>query len=103
MDEMLKAIDQFPMGTGLIIKMKNGGTITGFVDTIYEDDNGLDFGSEGYEEFYSCVICVTKLSRISDDIVYQPGQLTEINCKCPVMQVQLFDGSVIWKSENEIE
>ena len=47
-DKMLDAIIKFPNGTGLIVKMKNGGLITGFIDTIYEDDNGLDFGTDGY-------------------------------------------------------
>ena len=98
-DKMLDAIIKFPNGTGLIVKMKNGGLITGFIDTIYEDDNGLDFGTEGYEEYDSCVIYVTKLSRDHNGEIYQPGQLTEINCKMPVEQIQLFDGTVIWKAE----
>ena len=97
LDKMLKAIMHLPMKTGLIVTMKNGETITGIIDTLYEDDNDLDFGSEGYEEFYSCVSEVTEVSRVSNT-VYQPGQLTEINCKCPIEQVQLFDGTVIWNA-----
>ena len=97
LDKMLKAIMHLPMKTGLIVTMKNGETITGIIDTLYEDDNDLDFGSEGYEEFYSCVIEVTEVSRVSNT-VYQPGQLTEIKCKCPIEQVQLFDGTVIWNA-----
>ena len=98
MDEMMRAIIKFPNGTGLIVEMKNRGLITGFIDTIYKDDNGLDFESEGYEEYDSCVIYVTKLSRDHNGEIYQPGQLTEINYKMPVEQIQLFDGTVIWKS-----
>ena len=98
MDEMMRAIIKFPNGTGLIVEMKNRGLITGFIDTIYKDDNDLDFESEGYEEYDSCVIYVTKLSRDHNGEIYQPGQLTQINCKTPVEQIQLFDGTVIWKS-----
>ena len=97
-DEMLKVLWKFKMGTGIVVKMKNKGLITGFMIDIYNDDNGLDFGTEGYEEYDSCVIYVTKLSRDHNGEIYQPGQLTEINCKMPVEQIQLFDGTVIWKS-----
>lgn len=97
-DEMLKVLWKFKMGTGIVVKMKNKGLITGFMLDIYEDDNGLDYGAEGYEEYYSCVINVSKLSIDYKGEIYQPGQLTEINYKMPVEQIQLFDGTVIWKS-----
>ena len=41
MDSMLKAIDQYPNGTDIIVEPITGDTIIGHIDTIYESDNDL--------------------------------------------------------------
>ena len=70
MDSMLKAIDQYPNGTDIIVEPVTGDTIIGHIDTIYESDNELPEEDPGYEEYYSCVIQVSVACKYAWTISY---------------------------------
>lgn len=98
MDELLKAIAKHPNGTKLIIEWKDGCTVIGEIDTIYETYNDLDFDDPNYEEYYACVFLVTDIIGHSDEKEhFSKGDLMEISMQNPPLRVHLKDGTIIWE------
>ncbi len=102
MDSMLKAIDQYPNGTDIIVEPVTGDTIIGHIDTIYESDNDLPEEDPGYEEYYSCVIQVSAACKDTHGRFLMPGDLTEICKNDPISRITLKDGTVIWQAGEKL-
>lgn len=98
MDELIKAINEYPNGTKLIIKKIGKYKISGVIDTIYETDNGEEFDSENYQEFYSCLFLVQDILNVNvEQVDIEVDSLIDINIQDPPSEICLESGKVIWK------
>lgn len=62
------------------IEWSDNSKIIAHVDTVYEDDNGLDLGDEKYEEFWSVAVCIDEIVRKGKTVKeLSVGDLIEIN------------------------
>ncbi len=97
MDELIKAISQYPNGTNLIVEWENELELKVRIDTIYESTNGLDDEEEGYKEFYACAVEVLSiLKNQSSNYGISEGRLMEISMENSPKSIKLEDGTSIW-------
>lgn len=97
MDELIKAISQYPNGTKLSVEWDNGLELNVKIDTIYESNNGIADDEEGYQEFYACaveIISIIKNQNNKDGI--SEGRLIEISIENSPKSIKLEDGTSIW-------
>jgi len=103
MDELLSAINKYPNGTILMSEWDSGLKIKGEIDTIYETDNGLEEGEDGFKEFYACVLNILDLISFPiDGTQAKAGSLIEISMQDPPAKICLLDGIVIWEKKSKI-
>ena len=97
MDDLIRAIDDYPNGTRLIVEWLNGYTVLGEIDTIYDSDDGEEPGDDNYQVTYICVFHVLEiLNRSIEKEYFGKGDLIEISMKNPPSRVFTIDGKVIW-------
>ncbi len=96
MDDLLCSINKYPNGTKLIVKLNNGVKIKGEIDTIYETDNGIEAGNNGYKEYYACVFKVESFLDNTREGDIKVGSLIEISMQEPPLGVWLEDNTKVW-------
>ena len=97
LDSMLRALNQYPNGTNIIVETLTGDKIVGHIDTIYETDNELPEEDPEYEEYYSCVIQVSAACKTIHGKKLMPGELTELCKNDPILRITLENGTTIWQ------
>ena len=99
MDSLLKAICQYPNGTGLVIEWPNNYTIWGTIDTIYEFDDYLNPGDDDYHVLHICVLLVTNvMGNNPENISFSKGTLIEISRRNSPLRVKLYNGTLVWEA-----
>lgn len=76
-------------------KGRDGTVLYGYLDTIYETDNGLDDDDPNYQEYYACTFLVEKVIKTGQRD-YQENDLIEIsrfNEPCLILDA---DDNVVW-------
>ena len=69
----------------LLKQLKYAG---GFIDTLYETNNGLEEDAEGYREYFACAFKVEKIIKNTGDKSLKQGQLIEISeCDKPTDRI----------------
>lgn len=98
MNEMIKAISQYPNGTYVKLEWTHEGLILGgVIDTIYETDNGKLEGTSAYREYVACAFRVKQVLQNSGNSVYPVGSLLEISEETAPTIISLEDETVIWQ------
>jgi len=98
MDTLLRAISQYPNGTDLIVEWKDGCTVLGDIDTIYESDNELESDDEAYQEFHVCLLHVNDIiGHTNEKEHFSKGDFIEISMQKPPSRVRLKDKTIIWE------
>ena len=78
MDSLIKAINQYPNGTQLIVEWPNGCIVLGEIDTIYDSDDEEETG-ENYKVIYVCVFQVVDiLNHSTEKEHFEKGDLIEV-------------------------
>lgn len=99
MDSLIKAINQYPNGTQLIVEWPNGCTVLGEIDTIYDSDDEEETG-ENYKVIYVCVFQVVDiLGQSTEKEHFEKGDLIEVSMKNPPLKVLTVNGKVIWRNK----
>ena len=97
MNEMLKAISQYPNGTYLKLVWPHEGLILGgVVETIYETDNGRIEGTSNYREYYACAFRVKQNIQNTGTLSYPYNTLLEISPETAPVMISLEDDTIIW-------
>jgi len=98
-DNLLKAINQYPNGTDIIVEWEDGYIVSGIIDTIYETDNELDPDEKAYQEFYVCLLFVNDIIEPSNNekTHFSVGDFIEISMQKPPLRVCLKDKTIIWE------
>ena len=95
---MIKSIKDYPNGTVLVVEWADRHMVIGKIDTIYETDNGLDIGEEGYKEFYACLLKVEKILHCSKkEPNYLISDFIEISMQNTPSKISLKEGKTIWE------
>lgn len=95
MDELMYQIDKYPNGAKLTVHYSDGTVLYGYLDTIYETDNGLDDDDPNYQEYYACTFLVEKVIKTGQRD-YQENDLIEIsrfNEPCLILDA---NDNVVW-------
>lgn len=100
MDEMIKIINKYPNGTYLLLQWeKEGISLEGIIDTMYESNNGLDEEEKGYLEYYACAFEVYKINHKPSSYMVKPGDLIELSILNKPSIIKLKDGTIIWSEK----
>lgn len=98
MDDMMRAISQYPNGTYLKLEWAHEGLILGgTIDTIYETDNGKIEGTSSYREYYACAFRIKNVFENPNNSVYPTGSLIEISPDTAPTSIALEDGTIVWR------
>jgi len=97
LDNLIKAISQYPNGTNLIVEWSNGLELKVKINTIYESTNGLNDDDDGYKEFYACAVEVLSIinNQNNTDGILEGGLIEILMEDCP-KSVKLEDGTYVW-------
>lgn len=99
MDEMLKAISQYPGGTYLKIEWASANLLLGgILDTIYQTDNGKPEGTSLFHEFYACAFRIKEVLQNASGTPYPVNSLMEISMEAPPTRITLQDDTVVWSA-----
>lgn len=97
MDELIRAISQYPNGTNLIVEWDDGLELNVKIDTVYESTNGLDDDEEGYKEFYACAVKILSIVKNqNNNNGISEGNFIEISMENSPKSIKLEDGTSIW-------
>lgn len=99
MDEMLRAISNYPNGTYLQIEWADAGVILGgVIDTIYQTDNGCPEGTSGFREYYVCAFRLKDIIKNVSGNAYNANSLMEVSMEAPPTMITLRDDEIVWKA-----
>lgn len=99
MNGLIERVSKYPSGTVLIIEWTNGTLIKGWLDTIFETDNGLDLDEDGYEEYFAMLVKVQSILQAPfQQNEYSVGNLIEVSTKESILKILLEDGTMVWKN-----
>lgn len=99
MDEMLRAISNYPNGTYLQIEWADAGVILGgVIDTIYQTDNGYPEGTSGFREYYVCAFRLRDVIKNLSGNAYNANSLMEISMEAPPTTITLRNDELVWKA-----
>lgn len=65
MDELIFKLNKYHNWDRLILKYDDGAVLSGYIDTIYETDNGLDEDEINFEEFDACAFRIDNVIKNS--------------------------------------
>lgn len=100
MDKMFRVISRYPNGTPLTVELKDGGVVQGYIDTMYETNNGLELEDEGYQEFDAWLLAIVDILKHSKETrVFVIGDLMEFSIQNLPAKISLKNGEVIWNQE----
>ena len=93
-------INKYPNGEKMVIYDRNGAVWKGKLDTIYESDNGLDDGENGYEEYHACLFKVIDVIKPGKNSI-KVNDWVEISRLNPPEQIFDSKGLQIWGQSRE--
>ncbi|WP_091573070.1 hypothetical protein [Melghirimyces thermohalophilus] len=97
MDRLIKALNDYPNGTLLVVEWIDDLKIEGVIDTIYETDNRFEMDEDGYREYFACALRVKAIvSQPADTKNIQLNSLIEVSSINPPSKICLKDGQPIW-------
>ncbi|AQT86334.1 hypothetical protein ERICIV_01736 [Paenibacillus larvae subsp. larvae] len=101
MDSLIQSISGYPNGTILVVEWTDGKKIRGWIDTIFETDNGIELDDENYQEYYAFLIRVQSVLQkpLLKNEKKPVGSLIEVSERDNISKISLEDGTVIWKSK----
>lgn len=99
MDEMLRAISNYPNGTYIQIEWAEAGVILGgVIDTIYQTDNGHPEGTSGFREYYACAFRIRDVIKNLSGNAYSANSLMEVSMESSPTRIALRDDELVWKA-----
>lgn len=98
MDSLIQKVSGYPSGTVLVIELMNGRKIKGWLDTIFETDNGLELDEDGYEEYFALLVKIQSILQepLQQNEKYAVGSLIEVSARDNLSKISLEDGTVVW-------
>lgn len=99
MDSLIQKVSRYPNGTLLVIEWIDGWKIKGWLDTIFETDNGLELDEEGYEEYFAFLVKIHSILQkpLQNDEKYEVGSFIEISIRDNLFKISLEDGTIVWE------
>lgn len=74
--------------------LKDGSILQAIVNTTYETDSGEE-DDPNYEEFFVCLMQVTKVIENGPDSDYKKGQLIEVTYKNYPLEIRTSSGALV--------
>lgn len=98
MDSLIQKVSGYPSGTVLVIEWMNGRKVKGWLDTIFETDNGLELDEDGYEEYFALLVKIQSILQepLQQNEKYAAGSLIEVSARDNLSKISLEDGTVVW-------
>ena len=88
------AVDKFPNEI-YTLEFSDGTIIRAKIDTLFETDNGIELGEDGYEEYNACAMRVIEIVVLGKDHHFEEGKLTEINYHNYPLSIKTSSGEII--------
>ena len=96
---MMKALRNHGKKTILRVYWASGLIFDGFVDTISETTNCLDYDDPDLIEYYMCVFMITDVVQLSktEPFIGEVGGLYELSELNEPIKIEVKEGEVIWQ------
>lgn len=99
MDEMLRAVNEYPNGTYLRIEWEDANVLLGgVIDTIYQTNNGHPEGTSTFREYYAFAFRIKDVIKNMSGNAYSENSLMEISMETPPTSITLRDERPVWKA-----